>query len=87
MTPEAGSLRLFRWLVTQPTNRFWLKHEQLSEAGAKFFAVHKAQTSSEGSRANEDWRQLRDKWEYSHVIRTLLSGIALIALVIAMATI
>lgn len=33
------------WLVTQPTNRFWLKHEQPSEAGAKFFAVHKAQTS------------------------------------------
>lgn len=71
------------WLVTQPTNRFWLKHERLSEAGAKFFAIQKTQTSSERDRSNEEWTHLRDKWEHSHVIRAVLAGIALIAIVIA----
>ena len=73
------------WFVTQPTNRFWLKHEQLGEAGAKFFAVQKRQSSSEQNRSNEEWRRLRDRWEHSHLMRAVLAGIALIAIVVAAA--
>src|SRR6266496_1993187 len=65
------------WLVTQPANRFWLKNQQLSRSGARFFAVDREKQSAEGETSNQDWRQLRDRWEYSHVARAALSGIAL----------
>jgi hypothetical protein len=69
------------WFVTQPTNRIWLRNEKVSAAGAKFFAVEKAQQGDDG----KDWISLRNRWEYSHVVRAVFSGIGLIALVIAAA--
>jgi hypothetical protein len=37
--------------------------------------------------ASEDgidgWKKLRDRWEYSHVLRAVLSIVALIALIVA----
>jgi hypothetical protein len=33
----------------------------------------------------ESWRKLRDRWEYSHVLRAILSASALVALITAVA--
>lgn len=72
------------WLVTQPTNRYWLRNQQLSKAGEKFFAA--GQTKQEAVEEAPDWRRVRDQWEYSHIARAVLSAFALVALLIAVAT-
>lgn len=73
------------WFVTQPTNRFWLQNQQLSRAGAKFFAAGPGGRSGSPETVQGDWKRFRNQWEYSHVVRAVLSGIALIALLIAVA--
>ena len=72
-------------LRTQPVNRFWLKNEPLGAAGSRFFSMNRTQRWEKKRNDLQDWRQLRDRWEYSHVIRAVLSGIALIAVTIAIA--
>jgi hypothetical protein len=44
--------------------------------------VKQGAASGEGA---EDWKELRDRWEYSHVVRAVLAVIALIALLVAVA--
>jgi hypothetical protein len=71
------------WLLTHPVNQLWLQGEQLSGVGAGFFSFASA---SKGGRQREigpvDWTALRDRWEYSHVMRAGLATMSLIALVI-----
>ncbi len=71
------------WLFTHPVNNFWLKDFALKGAGAAFFALGSG-GGSEGARA-PDWTQLRDRWEYSHVVRAALALSSLILLVAAVA--
>lgn len=73
------------WFVTQPTNRYWMKNQQLGATGAKFFSVDqaKAQGTDDG---NPEWKRLRNRWEYSHIVRAALAVIGLIALTIAVAS-
>jgi hypothetical protein len=68
------------WLVTHPTNRFWLKDQKLAGAGATFFDVGKRDAEHE-----PDWKVARKRWEYSHVARAVLhfAGVALLAAAIA----
>jgi hypothetical protein len=73
------------WFVTQPTNRIWLKNEELSKTGAAFFAVERARQATAGEESKQDWKQLRDPWEYSHIVRAGLSGLALVGVVVAIA--
>lgn len=62
------------WLVTHPVNNFWLKDVDLSRAGARFFSFG----VERGADARTlDWTVLRDRWEYSHVVR---AGFALLSL-------
>lgn len=63
------------WLVTHPVNKFWLRDEELASPGARFFAA--------GGKARGDWTYLRDRWEYSHVARALLTFAAFVALAVA----
>jgi hypothetical protein len=74
------------WLITHPVNKFWLKETRLEGVAGGFFSLDpmKKGTASEGG-GSEGWRRLRDKWEYSHVVRAVLSIIALIALIVAFA--
>jgi hypothetical protein len=61
------------WLVTHPTNKYWLTSAEtrLGKAGERFFAA--------GSAANQaDWMKLRDRWEYSHVARAVLSFLSFV---------
>jgi len=71
------------WLVTQPTNRYWLRKQQMGRAGTKFFAADAARLEADTEK--RDWKRMRDQWEYSHVARAVLSAIALLALIIAVA--
>jgi hypothetical protein len=74
------------WFVTQPTNRYWLRSQKLGRVGAKFFAVDRTGQSGTGIADNNmEWQHFRDRWEYSHIVRAILSVIALIALTIAIA--
>lgn len=73
------------WLITQPANRIWLKDHKLRAAGAKFFAIQKAEQAPDQEIDGCDWIGLRNRWEYSHVARAVFSGIGLIALVLAIA--
>lgn len=71
------------WLLTHPVNNFWLKDFKLKGAGRGFFAfdpIHR-----QASTSSPDWRALRDRWEYSHVVRAGFGLIALALLVTAVA--
>jgi hypothetical protein len=63
------------WLVTQPVNKYWLIGANLSGLGAAFFGKAPA--------AQADWAALRDRWEYSHLVRAVLSMTAFVLLVVA----
>lgn len=70
------------WLVTQKTNRRWLKHRPLHGAAARFFGSDSAPpTMPEDDAAT--WQAARDSWETSHVARAVLAGFALLLLAIA----
>lgn len=73
------------WLVTQPTNRFWLRNQPLTKAGSKFFGINPSGVMEAEPKVNPDWVRLRDRWEYSHIARAGFAVIALVALVVAVA--
>lgn len=67
-------------------NKFWLKDQQLKGLGDAFFAIGPARRDDCDVIETADlWKRYRDRWEYSHVLRAVLSGIAFVALVIALA--
>jgi hypothetical protein len=68
------------WLLTHPVNKFWLADQPVRGAGRSFFAM------GSGPRPRGDWRNLRDQWEMSHVVRTVLTLLALSLLLTAMRT-
>jgi hypothetical protein len=68
------------WFVTHPVNQFWIEGQPINRLGAGFFSF-----GTQAPRAaRPDWRQLRDRWEYSHVARAGLTLVSLTALVIAL---
>ena len=72
------------WLFTHPVNKFWLQGEKLSGFSSGFFSFASARGPGRQSETRPvDWTDLRDRWEYSHVVRAGLSAVSLIALVIA----
>jgi hypothetical protein len=72
------------WVLTHPVNKFWLEGEKLHRAGAGFFAFDPLAGSRVQIHADE-WTTLRDRWEYSHVVRAVLASVGLICLVTAIA--
>lgn len=71
---------LIYWIAIHPVNNFWVRGTKLSAAGSAFFAFD---FLTRGGLANADWTALRDRWEYSHLARAVLSAIAFFAIVIA----
>ena len=67
------------WIFTHPVNRFWLEDEEIAPASRAFFALDFGRRS----RGSADWTVLRDRWEYSHVIRALFATISFISLLTA----
>jgi hypothetical protein len=75
------AMHLAYWAFTHPVNKFWLKDASLSGLGGGFFRFDPVNRS-----APEDaWQHLRNRWEYSHVIRALLAGVSFVCLVVAVA--
>jgi hypothetical protein len=66
------------WMLTHAVNKFWIADQKLGKAGSAFF-------NPSGKRIGEDWTQLRNRWEYSHVARACCAMIAFIALAAATA--
>jgi hypothetical protein len=64
------------WAITHPTNKVWLQDQELGRAGAAFFDAGAAG-------ADRPWTAVRDRWEWSHVARSALILVSLIALVAA----
>lgn len=69
------------WLLTHPVNQFWLSSENLSGVSAGFFAF--GTDRSQQNKHSTDWTNLRNQWEYSHVIRAGFALVSLITIVIA----
>lgn len=76
-------VQLVFWVITQPVNRYWLRSKQLNGLGAKFFSIDGKQQPTQVESVNKDWRAMRDRWEYSHLLRAIFSGIALIAILVS----
>jgi Domain of unknown function (DUF1772) len=75
------------WIVTHPVNKFWLKDQQLSGIGDGFFAFGpRNQTRPSNDDSTDMWKRARDRWEYSHVVRAVLAVIALLALLVGLAS-
>ncbi|MBX9462648.1 MAG: DUF1772 domain-containing protein [Aquamicrobium sp.] len=64
------------WFVTHPVNNIWLKDTEVSGLGAMFFSAFAGQDA--------DWRQLRNVWEHSHVMRAGLAMLSLVAMALAL---
>lgn len=72
-----AGLHLVYWMLTHPVNGFWLSDEEMGVQGKAFFGS--------GNVGQAGWRDLRNRWEYSHVIRAVLAVISLAALLVALA--
>lgn len=70
------------WLITHPVNQFWLEGENLSRFSAGFFSFGVNQTQQ--NKGSVDWTNLRNQWEYSHLIRAGFALVSLIAIVISL---
>jgi len=57
------------WVLTHPVNRVWLRGEKLSGLSSGFFAFGKKR----GDTREPEWTELRDRWEYSHLVRAGLA--------------
>ena len=73
------------WVFTHPVNKFWLKDLQLQGFGRGFFKFDPVSRSAPVAPSREDWSHLRNRWEYSHVLRAVLAGVSFVCLVIAVA--
>lgn len=77
------------WVLTHPVNRVWLKGERLSGFGSGFFTfgtksqVGRREQHQEATR-EPDWTELRDRWEYSHVVRAGFAFVSFLAAVITL---
>jgi hypothetical protein len=67
------AMHLVYWMITAPVNRIWLKGQQLSKAGSTFFRTN----AGSGNAEEADWSSLRDRWEYSHIVRAAFVTVAL----------
>ena len=74
------------WTLTHPVNQFWTKDLDLKHLGASFFAFgQKRNFAQVGSGGDDKWISFRNRWEYSHVVRALLSAGGLLSLIVAVA--
>jgi hypothetical protein len=68
------------WLMTQPVNRFWLRDTDLSGSAERFF-----RTGAAAIDPSSDWTVFRDRWERSHVMRSIAAMLGMILLLTAIA--
>ncbi len=74
-------MQLVFWVFTQPVNQFWVPDLKLHGIAGTFFRLRFERSQSRSL----DWLSLRNQWEYSHVVRAVLSLAALVLLASAIA--
>jgi hypothetical protein len=80
------AMQVVYWILTHPVNKFWVKDLDLKGVSAGFFAFESGQRSGHMRASIDDrWVSLRNRWEYSHVLRAMLSATSLISLTVAVA--
>jgi len=73
------------WILTHPINKFWTADLNLKGAGTRFFAMGRENVAARATDSDDRWLRSRNRWEYSHVLRAVLSAMALMSLIIAVA--
>jgi len=73
------------WVCTHPVNKSWLEREPLKGMGAGFFALDPLGRGAPRRSSSDDWQRLRNRWEYSHVLRAALAGVSLVCSIAAVA--
>lgn len=73
-----AAMHLCYWLVTHPVNRFWVAGQPMGGLGSTFFFATSRVTGQAPG-----WTELRNRWEYSHVVRAVLGVISLVSLLFA----
>jgi hypothetical protein len=68
------------WVLTHPVNNFWLEGFKLQGFARRFFEVG---VSEQSSPMDSEWTRLRDRWEFSHMIRAILGLVSLVLIVVA----
>lgn len=71
------------WILTHPVNNFWLQDVKLEGFGSRFFSFDPLKRDADAR--TPDWTALRDRWEYSHVVRAGLGLLSLTLLATAVA--
>ena len=79
------AMHVVYWVISHPVNKFWLRDIRLNGVAGGFFSLDPMRQGAASADNGESWRKLRDRWEYSHVVRAVLALIALTALIIAVA--
>lgn len=64
------------WILTHPVNSVWLEGTQVSGMSSMFFSTFAGEDA--------DWRQLRNLWEWSHVVRACFGGAGFVSLAVAL---
>jgi hypothetical protein len=69
------------WAFVHPVNRYWLQGAGVATgtAGRGFFGLEPAH----GASGETHWKNLRDRWEYSHIARAALAFVSFFALVLS----
>jgi hypothetical protein len=71
------------WILTHPVNNFWLRGQNLKGLGDRLFNINSLRDGESDQLAEDVWLRLRDRWEYSHVLRALFSAAGLLGLLVA----
>jgi hypothetical protein len=79
------AMHLAYWVVTHPVNKFWLAKQDLKGLGGGFFRFDPLNRSAPAASGEDPWKRMRNRWEYSHVLRAALATTALLCLVMAVA--
>jgi len=73
------------WTITQPVNRRWSADVPLTGTARRFFSAGKKAHGTIDVNQQDQWESLRDRWEYSHIVRAIFAAISLISITIAIA--
>jgi hypothetical protein len=60
--------------------------DQVQQARQKFLPTHDRSEAEEKHAQSNEWEYFRNRWEYSHIFRAVLSVISLVTLTVAVAS-
>ena len=76
------AMQIVFWVFTQPVNKFWLENTHLGKFGPTFFEISPASYRQGANADDRNWQRMRDRWEYSHIVRAGFATLSLFTLVV-----